>query len=362
MEVSHTTAKRKAICWRLGTAVILIAALVFWCEVFVFYVTLWKNCKWPAFDNASIEHAKVMLISDTHLLGERKGHWFDKLRREWQMYISYRAAISMFRPEYVFMLGDILDEGQIASDQQFEVYVETFKRIFDVDEDVKRVVVVGNHDIGFHDRVLYFDPYLRGRFENAFNTSLVDIIQIKGSHFITVNSMALQRDGCHLCNRAIEEIKSFGRQLSSCRKTATCSRPILLMHFPLYRKSDENCNEIDSDKSENKKVKFKPTVDCVSAESTKFILEQLKPRLIFTGHTHFGCLVKHTDEQIEEWTLASFSWRNIASPSFILARISKETYRINKCLLPNEIAVISTYVVTLLTLLLYTVFKCKKHL
>ena len=28
---------------------------------------------------------KTMLLADTHMLGPIRGHWFDKLRREWQM-------------------------------------------------------------------------------------------------------------------------------------------------------------------------------------------------------------------------------------------------------------------------------------
>lgn len=81
-----------------------------------------------------------MFIADTHLLGPREGHWFDKLRRfvslklyiknildfvyclchiifikrefieihyfrEWQMYRVFQTMMSIHGPEVVFILG-----------------------------------------------------------------------------------------------------------------------------------------------------------------------------------------------------------------------------------------------------------------
>jgi hypothetical protein len=40
-----------------------------------------------------------------------------------------------------------------------------------------------------------------------------------------------------------------------------------------------------------------------------------------TGHTHHGCHRTHR-EDIHEWTLPSFSWRNKDNPSFMLVSIA----------------------------------------
>lgn len=48
---------------------------------------------------------KVLIIADTHLLGSRNGHWLDKLRREWQMHRSFQTAMTLHKPELVFVLG-----------------------------------------------------------------------------------------------------------------------------------------------------------------------------------------------------------------------------------------------------------------
>lgn len=47
-----------------------------------------------------------MFIADTHLLGPFRGQWFDKLRREWQMYKTFQTAVALHQPEHIFVLGE----------------------------------------------------------------------------------------------------------------------------------------------------------------------------------------------------------------------------------------------------------------
>lgn len=114
-----------------------------------------------------------MFLADTHLLGKRNGHWFDKLRREWQMYRAFQTALTLHRPEVVFVLGilffmyielnfnifllyfyeilgDVFDEGLWCSGLEFNDYVERFHSLFAIPKETKMYVVVGNHDVGFH--------------------------------------------------------------------------------------------------------------------------------------------------------------------------------------------------------------------
>ena len=59
--------------------------------------------------------------------------------------------------------------------------------------------MVGNHDIGFHYGI---SPYLSERFTTAFKSPSVQLISIRGNHFILLNSMAMEGDGCFLCRPA----------------------------------------------------------------------------------------------------------------------------------------------------------------
>ena len=71
---------------RLGSrAFLFLLCTLFYCEFLVYYLVL-SQCSYPTSTSSSSESTRAMVLADTHLLGSRKGHWFDKLRREWQMH------------------------------------------------------------------------------------------------------------------------------------------------------------------------------------------------------------------------------------------------------------------------------------
>lgn len=108
------------------------------------------------------------------MLGPFRGHWLDKLRREWQMHRAFQTTMTLFQPNVVFILGkftsvavfciilnsysyeiphcsgDLFDEGERVNDQQFQAYAERFQRLFYVPKGTQLFGALGNHDIGFH--------------------------------------------------------------------------------------------------------------------------------------------------------------------------------------------------------------------
>lgn len=52
-------------------------------------------------------------------------------------------------------------------------------------------------------------PYLNQRFVTGFNSSAVQMISINGNHFVLVNSMALEGDGCFLCRAAEVQLQQI---------------------------------------------------------------------------------------------------------------------------------------------------------
>lgn len=100
--------------------------MLFCCEYLIYYVVIYQ-CLWTRLEEQETvkngkfvdksQNVRAMLLSDPHLLGSQNGHWFDKLRREWQMKRSFQTAMSYFEPEVVFILGDIFDEGMICSEK-----------------------------------------------------------------------------------------------------------------------------------------------------------------------------------------------------------------------------------------------------
>ena len=102
--------------FRIVSGSFLIAIVTFlYNEYFIYFHTLSK-CEWPVSNES--DNLKMMLIADTHLLGSRNGHWFDKLRREWQQHRAFQTARLLLKPELIVILGDLTDEGKWCSDAE----------------------------------------------------------------------------------------------------------------------------------------------------------------------------------------------------------------------------------------------------
>ncbi|CAG7837116.1 unnamed protein product [Allacma fusca] len=344
--------------------------LVFWCEYLV-YISVIYQCSWPlpvGDYNDSEDGIRAMVLADTHLLGPYRGHWFDKLRREWQMHRAFQTAVGIFQPEVVFFLGDLFDEGMWVSDEAFQHYVDRFKHLFKVPDAIQVIVVPGNHDMGFHYALA---PRLYNRFNQAFNSSSMQIINLKEVTFILVNSMAMHDDGCYLCHSAQVRLKNIADKLDCAQNPSQSkcsnkrissnteySKPIILQHFPMFRESDMVCTDPDSAPQVEKEKPFRPKWDCLSKDSTDTLLSALKPRLILSGHTHHACLVHHQVEKntevIPEYSVPSFSWRNRNEPSFFLGIFTRRDYTLSKCFMPRESTVIFTYISGILALVIYS--------
>lgn len=221
--------------------------------------------------------------------------------------------------------------SQQVDHQGFEEYRRRFHTTFHVPKSTKLIIVVGNHDIGFHYAT---HPYLISRFEKSFNTTGVQLITEKDIHFVTINSIAMEGDGCHLCQDAQRQLRSVSKNLEcfreesagerECKETKKFpySQPIVLQHFPSFRKSDTRCVDKDS----NNRDKYRERWEVLSRDSTDLIGTLLNPRLIFAGHSHHYCKIEKNRLRIEEHTLASFNWRNINNPSFLLVSFSHSQF------------------------------------
>lgn len=332
-----------------------VFTVLLFCEFLIYYVVIFQ-CDWPKvktlINDGEQERPepvlKTMFLADTHLLGEIRGHWLDKLRREWQMERAFQTALWVLQPEVVFILGDIFDEGKWSSFQAWEDDVKRFQKMFRHPSQVQLKVVVGNHDIGFHYEM---NRYKVERFENVFNPER--LFSWKGINFVMVNSVAMEGDGCNICSEEEAELRKISRRLNCSLKESgsrhcghgqrlPASAPILLQHFPLYRRSDANCSGEDAAPPEERNVTFKERYDVLSKDASQKLLWWLRPRLVLSGHTHNGCEVSH-GAGILELSVPSFSWRNRNNPSFIMGSLTSGDYALAKCYLPMENTVLTIY-------------------
>ncbi|KAM5305361.1 metallophosphoesterase 1 isoform 1-T3 [Glossophaga mutica] len=341
----------------------VVFAVLLFCEFLIYYLVIFQ-CNWPkvktsAYDSEQETHGtvlKAIFLADTHLLGEVRGHWLDKLRREWQMERAFQTALWLLQPEVVFILGDIFDEGKWSSSQAWADDVARFQKMFRHPPHVQLKVVAGNHDIGFHYQM---DTYRIKRFEKVFNPER--LFSWKGINFVMVNSVALEGDGCDICSGAEAELMEISHKLNCSRevnglisdqkqRSSHCkngqlrpaSAPVLLQHFPLYRTSDANCSGEDAAPPEERSIPFKERYDVLSREASQKLLWWFQPRLVLSGHTHSACEVLH-GAGIPELSVPSFSWRNRNNPSFIMGSMTPTKYALAKCYLPLEDTVLITY-------------------
>ncbi|XP_055920770.1 metallophosphoesterase 1 homolog [Eupeodes corollae] len=348
----------------LNCILIFTATVVFYCEFLMYYVTL-VQCQWPKLSStqeSSFVPVKSVIIADTHLLGPINGHWFDKLIREWHMHRAFQTTMTIFHPDVVFILGDVFDEGQAVNDEQFNKYVQRFRRLFYAPKNTQVISVVGNHDVGFHYRM---DPYFLNRFEKEFNYTGVHLHTIKNVHFVFVNSMAMENDRCAICTRAQKDLNGLGKKLMcmkdpdfhKCpRPQSLYSRPILMQHFPTYRRSDEICSKGDAPEIERYKEKW----DVLSKESTITLGNTINPRLAFSGHSHHYCKLKNL-LGIDEYTVASYSWRNKLNPSFLLAKFTPQSHSVMKCDMPTQTTYVSIYIYASSICLVYIVLNLLRN-
>ena len=96
--------------------VILFILFIFFYNEYLIYYQVLILCNWSVKNADNL--LNIMLISNTHLLGSRNGHWFDKLRREWQQHRSFQTARHLLKPDYIKITGDLTDEGKWCSDKE----------------------------------------------------------------------------------------------------------------------------------------------------------------------------------------------------------------------------------------------------
>ncbi|XP_045383745.1 metallophosphoesterase 1 isoform X2 [Lemur catta] len=334
----------------------VVFAVLLFCEFLVYYLVIFR-CDWPEVNTPAYEGEqetfepvlKAMFLADTHLLGEIRGHWLDKLRREWQMERAFQTALWLLKPDVVFILGDVFDEGKWSSPQAWADDVERFQKMFRHPSHVQLKVVAGNHDIGFHYEMT---TYKVKRFKKVFKPER--LFSWKGVNFVVVNSVALEGDGCTLCSKEEAELLAVSHRLNCSREQGPASgqcgdgrplpasAPVLLQHYPLYRRSDANCSGDDAAPPEERSIPFQERYDVLSREASQKLLWWLRPRLVLSGHTHSGCTVLHAGGP-PELSVPSFSWRNRNNPSFIMGSITATGHALSKCYLPREDMVLTIY-------------------
>ncbi|KAJ1390601.1 Metallo-dependent phosphatase-like [Sesbania bispinosa] len=365
-------------------------------EMFAFRVPPLFTCSWPHLrtntpsstvqtesGNYQTDYVKVAVIADPQLMDKTSLRLPEnslaleiaEFYTDLNMRRSFFASILPFKPDVILFLGDYFDGGPYLSDEEWKESFNRFKHIFGLNAqgkyaDKQVYYIPGNHDIGY-ESLNSRKPEVIRRYEETFGIRNYRFAVGKVD-FIAVDAQTL--DGHpqkHLASQTWEFVKNHSVD-------DVVHPRVLLTHIPLYRHDDTYCGPDRGSPIINQRIHhamYDNTNDItyqnyVFEESSKFLLDTIKPKLILSGHDHDQCTVTHQSKfgPVNEHTLGTISWQQgNLYPSFMLlsvgnstrsnASIPEEVLLTHLCYLPMQTHIYIWYavlfVLTLLALLLW---------
>ncbi|KAJ3915313.1 Metallo-dependent phosphatase-like protein [Lentinula edodes] len=350
--VSHKFSQRRTLINGLR---LFWISLIFWYDYGVFRYRSGK-CGWPLIDTP--EH--VLLVADPQIIDHRSypGRpalltYISQLIVDLNLRKNWHAALRS-APDVVFFLGDYMDSGRaVMSDSEYERYTQRFMNIFAMDSRIPRYFIPGNHDIGLGPSTL-FSPHARTRYRSYFGP-LNSQISIANHTFVLIDAPGLveedyKRHGLGksydkwkaLAGGTIDFVKSFAEKDNT-------EPTILFSHIPLSRPEGSNCGPVRERGTIRRGVGL-GYQNTLGKDSTKFLLEHLKPALIFSGDDHDYCEYTHTlgsytGTNVREVTVKSLSMAmGVKKPGYQMLSIVPpggltSTISDAPCLMPDQLGI-----------------------
>ena len=212
------------------------------------------------------ECVKVLLVADPQILGDKNEMYFGSWIAQWDSdrYLkkSFSRALDHSQPHVVAFLGDLMDEGHIATAEDFKGYKRRLDSIFEMPEHIMKIYLPGDNDIGGEEDSVSFN--IHNRFNFAYTQP--DTLVYKTVTFFKVNRLT------HSMPDAPKD--AFLNDYAE-RNTTN----VVLSHMPLL---------------------FMP------GTFVQNVLKELSPQIIFTAHEHKAMHISldtATDQLSEIWIL-----------------------------------------------------------
>ncbi|KAH9176291.1 Metallo-dependent phosphatase-like protein [Lactarius sanguifluus] len=324
-------------------------AIILCCEVCVFIAAA-ARCRWP--DLGKGEQTRVLLIADPQILNEEsypeRSPFLVTLSRifvDMNLRKAWRVAKSM-RPHAVIFLGDMMDNG--FADMHITRYPGVRRsastRSSLQSSSLPVYYLPGNHDVGLGNG-RGTSTLARSRYRAAFGP-LSQHVVLGGHSILMVDAPALV-DQDWLREQAgesrIDGLPQDLNYLKHLRMQHTPDAPlILLSHIPLYR-SNSSCGPL-RERGSIPVVRGNGYQTQLSPETSRLLLEEFRPSLIFSGDDHDYCEYTHdfAGEHVPEVTVKSLSIAmGIRQPGFQLLSLSGEarTRAHRPCTLPDQLRI-----------------------
>ena len=291
---------------RLSTKLVVflvVCAAVVYNEVLSFFVSSWQ---WRNMSSSNQgDDLRVLFVADPQLVGLRDELPLLGIITRWDadryLQFGFFHAVGHVRPDVFVFLGDLLDEGSIASEDEYMTYVRRFRRVFRMPATTKSIFISGDNDVG-GEGIDRKKQWKVDRFKKHFEHS------IAGNHDVGVSSIkyvSFQKISVDYGERVSD---SHIKMLSEMRAQSTARYRILCNHMLLLNRSPVEVSKI---------------------------IEILQPHLIVTAHTHLFQAYRCKDCRPQEssadmmkprsaWKGQTVDVRNMPRPlSFNLSDVSQ---------------------------------------
>jgi len=288
--------------------------IVLWCELGAFSGHL-ADCRWPESQlernswSLGAPWTHILFVADPQLLGPRsypgRPQWINLLTQfivDFNLRKSWRVA-SKLHPDVVVFMGDLMDDGRVDVPlSEYEQYVNRFNRTFTL-HGTPAFYLPGNHDVGLGRNPGWFSPDARQRFEQTSGpTNQVIHINDRLLVFIDAPRLVDEEQSRRAAGQSYQHVihneqhsKSVINFVQQVADTyANDDRPrVLLSHIPLSRSPQAHCGPLREKGtiSRGGGIGYQNLLD---EDTTQFLLESLKPTVIFSGDDHDYCEVTHS--------------------------------------------------------------------
>lgn len=329
--------------------------------------------------NSDEDDLKVMIVSNLLLLGSESGY-FNFFFRDYYLSKFFKKSFELLKPDMLLVLGDVSARGAELTRSNWSSVIQQFESMLGPFLGLPYHVLLGDRDIGgcneLNSRSV---SWIASNFP-GLDSSGCSAFGISNISFVSLNSVALlcgenslrfsvektvetESTELQIETEQTEQLLQAPKDITlkdfSWRENALSSGsgPVLLLHMPLHLRVN-NCRESNMYR-ENSKFSHRDATRTESRglagagpyelwhtlppNASEYIFQALKPRIIFSAHTHKFCDRTHLDGT-REITVPAMSWEAIADPGFVVAsfKSNRKSVTVSHCLLAKESSVIYT--------------------
>ncbi|XP_066371586.1 uncharacterized protein [Miscanthus floridulus] len=325
---------------------------------------------------------RAMMVADLMLLGS-DGSFADRHFRDHVMSKFFANSIQRLKPDMIVVLGDISARGSESTEAKWISVIEQFEGILGPYSTLPLHIVLGDKDVGTCANLEGKFVRRRAKHLPGLDSSGCGSFDISNVSFVSLNAVALlcsdnalrfsiekvmERENHHIQRERVYEAECnpLGCERSenfadiSWRHTnmESGSGPVVLLHFPLDKfdgevtgvptfsdavVSDHSLADSSSKLSGANGRRLYDHLHTLPANSTQYILQALKLRIIFNAHAGSFSVFVHADGT-REVTVPAMTWKTRGVPGFVIATFdTKGSVTLRCCWLAREWHVIVVY-------------------